>query len=104
MAPLIRLQPETFTRLVEEAGRHHATVDDTVERILREDLPASPDATSRLATLRRIERLQARMKPGREQSSLSERDVGSSDGASSERSPAITRWRDALLVCFILPS
>jgi hypothetical protein len=64
MPPLIRLQPETFTRLVEEAGRHYETVDDTAERILRKHLPMNSDEMSTLATLRRLERLRARMKPG----------------------------------------
>jgi hypothetical protein len=62
--PLIRLQPETFKRLIEEAGRHHETVDDTAERILREHLPMNSDEMSTLATLRRLEQLRARMKPG----------------------------------------
>jgi hypothetical protein len=62
---LIRLQPETFSRLVEEARRRHETVDAAADRILREHLPVSPDASSTLATLNRLKELRARMKPGR---------------------------------------
>jgi hypothetical protein len=65
MTSLIRLQPETFLRLVEEAGRRHETVDDTADRILREHLPVILDTNSTLATLGRLEQLRARMKPGR---------------------------------------
>lgn len=65
MTSLIRLQPETFLRLVEEASRRHETVDDTADRILREHLPVILDTNSTLATLGRLEQLRARMKPGR---------------------------------------
>lgn len=65
MPSLIRLQTETFSRLVEEAGRHHETVDETADRILGEHLPVIRDANSTLATLGRLEQLRARMKPGK---------------------------------------
>jgi hypothetical protein len=65
MTSLIRLQPETFLRLVEEASHRHETVDDTADRILREHLPMILDTNSTLATLGRLEQLRARMKPGR---------------------------------------
>jgi hypothetical protein len=64
MPNLIRLQPETFSRLVEEAHRHHETVDAAADRILRERLPAGQDAENTLATLARLRALRARMKPG----------------------------------------
>ncbi|HWX87444.1 MAG TPA: hypothetical protein VNX67_04655 [Solirubrobacteraceae bacterium] len=65
MPSLIRLQPETFSRLVEEASRRHETVDAAADRILREHLPVIRDANSTLATLSRLKRLRARMKPGK---------------------------------------
>lgn len=65
MPSLIRLQPETFSRLVEEASRRHETVDDAADRILREHLPVIRETNSTLATLGRLEQLRARMKPGR---------------------------------------
>jgi hypothetical protein len=65
MPSLIQLQPETFSRLVEEAGRRNETVDDTADRILREHLPVVHDACSTLATLGRLAHLRARMKPGK---------------------------------------
>jgi hypothetical protein len=65
MPGLIRLQPETFSRLVEEASRRHETVDTAADRILCEHLPVIRDANSTLATLSRLERLRARMKPGK---------------------------------------
>ncbi len=65
MPNLIRLQPETFSRLVEEASRRNETVDDTSDRILREHLPVIYDARSTLATLCRPKQLRARMKPGK---------------------------------------
>jgi hypothetical protein len=61
----VRLAPETFERLSEDAARHHENVDSAAERILREHLPASHDAESTLATLDRLSALRARMKPGR---------------------------------------
>jgi hypothetical protein len=54
MPSLIQLQPETFSRLVEEASRRHETVDDAADRILRERLPTRSDEMSTLATLRRL--------------------------------------------------
>lgn len=65
MPSLIRLQPETFSRLVEEASRRHETLDGAADRILREHLPVVRDANSTLATLSRLKRLRARMKPGK---------------------------------------
>jgi hypothetical protein len=65
MTSLIRLQPETFSRLVEEAGRRHETVDAAADRILREHLAVTGEANSTLATLGRLSQLRARMKPGR---------------------------------------
>ena len=65
MPSLIRLQPETFSRLVEEARRRHETVDDAADRILREHLPVMRDVSSTLATLDRLAQLRARMKPGK---------------------------------------
>lgn len=65
MPSLIRLQPETFSRLVAEASRHHETIDDAAERILRDHLPDGQDAESTLATLARLRALRARMKPGK---------------------------------------
>lgn len=64
MPSLIRLQPETFSRLVEEAGRRHETVEDAADRILGEHLPVIREANSTLATLGRLAQLRARMKPG----------------------------------------
>ncbi len=61
----VRLEPETFERLSEDAARHHENVDSAAERILREHLPADADATSALATLDRIQALRAQMKLGR---------------------------------------
>ncbi len=65
MPSLIRLQPETFSRLVEEARRRHETIDDTADRILREHLPVIRETNSTLATLDRLKQLRARMKPGK---------------------------------------
>jgi hypothetical protein len=65
MPSLIRLQPETFLRLVEEARRRQETVDDAADRILREHLPVIHDADSTLATLGRLKQQRARMKPGK---------------------------------------
>jgi hypothetical protein len=65
MPSLIRLQPEKFSRLVEEASRRHETVDAAADRILREHLPVIRNANSTLATLGRLERLRAQMKPGK---------------------------------------
>ncbi len=65
MPSLIRLQPGTLSRLVEEAGRHHETIDDTADRILREHLPVIRESNSTLATLSRLAQLRARMKPGK---------------------------------------
>jgi len=65
MTSLIRLQPETFSRLVEEAGHRYETVDETADRILRGHLPVILDTNSTLATLGCLEQLRARMKPGR---------------------------------------
>jgi hypothetical protein len=65
MPSLIRLQPETFSQLVEEASRQHETVDDAADRILREHLQVIHDANSTLATLGRLKQLRARMKPGK---------------------------------------
>jgi hypothetical protein len=56
---------ETFERLSEDAARHHEDVNSAAERILREHLPAGPDAESTLATLARLRALRSRMKPGR---------------------------------------
>lgn len=64
MSRLVRLQPETFSRLVEEAGRHHETVHAAANRILREHLPVTGEANSTLATLGRLAQLRARMKFG----------------------------------------
>jgi hypothetical protein len=61
----VRLRPETFERLREDAARHDEDVDSAAERILREHLPAGRDAQSTLATLDRIRVLRERMKPGR---------------------------------------
>ncbi len=61
----VRLGPETFERLSEDAARHHEDVNTAAERILREHLPAGQDAQSTLATLDRLRALRARMKPGR---------------------------------------
>lgn len=61
----VRLAPETFERLSEDAARHHEDVDSAAERILSEHLPAGRDAESALATLDRLSELRARMKPGR---------------------------------------
>ncbi len=85
MPSLIRLQPETFSRLVEEAGRRHETVETAADRILREHLPVIGEANSTLATLGRLKQLRARMKPGKEQSGSSMKDVGNSNGVSFER-------------------
>jgi hypothetical protein len=63
MPSLIRLQPETFSRLVEEASRRHETVDDAADRILREHLAVICEANSTLATLGRLAWLRAQMKP-----------------------------------------
>jgi len=60
----IRLRPETFQRLTEDAARHHEDVDSAAERILRDHLPTGRDARSTLATFGRIKRLRARAKPG----------------------------------------
>jgi hypothetical protein len=65
MHRLILLQPETFERLVEEAGRRHETVEATADRILREHLPVICEASSTLATLGRLAQLRAQMKPGK---------------------------------------
>lgn len=64
MPGLIRLQPETFSRLVEEASRRRETVDAVADRILREQLPVTGEANSTLATLGRLSQLRARMRPG----------------------------------------
>jgi hypothetical protein len=61
----VDLGPETFERLSEDAARHHEDVSSAAERILREHLPAGPDAESTLATLARLRALRARMQPGR---------------------------------------
>lgn len=84
MSSLIRLQPETFSRLVEEASRRNKTVDATADGILREHLPVIHDTDSTLATLGRLKQLRARMKSGKEQSGSSRKDAGSSNGASLE--------------------
>jgi hypothetical protein len=65
MSSLIRLQPDTFSRLVAEAGRRHETVDAAADCILREHLSVIREANSRLATLGRLAQLRARMKPGK---------------------------------------
>ncbi len=65
MPGLIRLQPETFSRLVEEGSQRHETVDTAADRILREQLPVIRDTNSTLATLGRLKQLRARMKPGK---------------------------------------
>jgi hypothetical protein len=65
MPRLIRLQPDTFARLVQETSCHHESVDDTTDRILRERLPVIHDSRSTLATLDRMEQMRARMKAGR---------------------------------------
>jgi hypothetical protein len=65
MSSLISLQPDTFSRLVEEARRRHETVDAAADRILREHLPVIRDTNSTLATLGRLKQLRARMKPGK---------------------------------------
>jgi hypothetical protein len=54
MSSLIRLQPDTFSRLVEEARHRHETVDAAADRILREHLPVICEANSSLATLGRL--------------------------------------------------
>lgn len=61
----IRLQPETFERLSEDAARHDEDVESAAERILREHLPAGRDAAGALATMGRIEALRSRMKAGK---------------------------------------
>lgn len=65
MPSLIRIQPETFARLVGEASRRHETVEAAANRILRENLPVIGEANRTLATLGRLKQLRARMKPGR---------------------------------------
>jgi hypothetical protein len=61
----IRLQRGTFERLAQDAARHHEDIDSAAERILRHHLPRTGiDTASALATLERIKRLRARMKPG----------------------------------------
>ena len=64
MPSLGGLQPETFSRLVEEARRRHETVDAAADRILREHLPVIREANSTLATLGRLAQLRARTKTG----------------------------------------
>jgi hypothetical protein len=44
MPSLIRLRPETFSRLVKEARRRHETVDAAADRILRDHLPVICEA------------------------------------------------------------
>jgi hypothetical protein len=65
MPSLIHLQPETFSRLVEEASHRNETVDDAADRILDEHLPVIGETNSTLATLGRLKQLRARMKPGK---------------------------------------
>jgi hypothetical protein len=65
MPSLIRLQPETFSRLVEEACRRMRPSTPPPIASLREHLPVIRDATSTLATLGRLKQLRARMKPGK---------------------------------------
>ena len=64
MTSLIRLQPDTISRLTAEASRRRETPDDTADCILREHLPVIRDTNSTLAALGRLKQLRARMKPG----------------------------------------
>jgi hypothetical protein len=60
----IRLRPDIYRRLTEDAARHHEDVESAAERILGDHLPATGSRTAALATLGRIEALRAKMKPG----------------------------------------
>ncbi len=60
----VQVGGETYERLVDEAARHDEDVDGAAERILRDHLPAAGTRPDVRATLRELETLRARMKPG----------------------------------------
>jgi len=87
----IRLQPDTYRRLTEDAARHHEDLNSAAERILRDHLPAGRDRASTLATLDRI---------ARERSSSSARDATSlSDEPPDDAPSRIVIDASALLRC-----
>ncbi len=55
---------ETYERLVDEAARHDEDIDAAAERILRDHLSAPGQTPDVRATLRELQTLRARMKPG----------------------------------------
>jgi len=72
-------------RLVEEAGRRNETVDDTADRVLRGHLPVILVRIARLQPWVAWSSYGLGWSPAEGQSGSSAKDVGTSNGASSER-------------------